>query len=75
MTHELACEYVHTISVGNLEQCRKAIQETKHRLKQLYDGRSIRGYQLLLIKNRNVVEDKLIEPIDPALTSLNSNTM
>lgn len=62
MTCELAHEYVHYMSVGNLEKCRKIIQDTKHQLKQLYNERNIGGYQLLLIKNKIDVAEKLIEP-------------
>jgi hypothetical protein len=61
MISQFAHEYVHPDSVGNLTMCRKTIQNSKEKLNQLYDDKKIRGYQLLLIKNKIDVEEKLIE--------------
>ena len=60
MITQFAHEYVHQNSVGNLAMCRKTIQDSKAKLKQIYDEKQIKGYQLLLIKNKIDVEEKLI---------------
>lgn len=62
MNNEFAYEYVHYKSVGNLTKCREIIQNTKQKLRQLYNEHNIRGYQLLLVQNQIDVEEKLIEP-------------
>ncbi|MTJ08138.1 MULTISPECIES: hypothetical protein [unclassified Anabaena] len=61
MNNELAHEYVHFNSIGNLVNCKGTIQKTKENIKPLYDTNKIMGYQLLLIENTIDVEEKLIE--------------
>ncbi|BAZ27655.1 hypothetical protein NIES4074_00820 [Cylindrospermum sp. NIES-4074] len=60
MTSELAHEYVHFKSIGDLVNCRGTIQNTKEKIKPLYDANEIMGYQLLLIENPIDVEEKWI---------------
>jgi hypothetical protein len=60
MTSELAHEYVHFNSIGDLVNCRETIQKTKENIKPLYDTNEIIGYQILLIANSIDIEEKWI---------------
>ena len=61
MISELAHEYVHFNSIGDLRNCRVTIQKTKENIKPLYDVNQIMGYQILLIENGIDVEEKLLQ--------------
>ena len=61
MISQFAHEYVHYDSVGNLTMCQEVIQNSKAKLKQLYNAKNISGYELLLLKNIAESEEQLIE--------------
>lgn len=60
MITQLAHEYVHRDSVGNITLCRKTIQNSQEKLQPLYKAQQILGYQLLLITTEIDAEEKLI---------------
>ena len=61
MSTQFAREYIHSNSVGNLENCREIIQKTKEFLTTFYKDKNIMGYELLLIKSSIDVEYHLLE--------------
>ncbi|MBD2768100.1 hypothetical protein IC235_09380 [Hymenobacter sp. BT664] len=61
MLTQVAREYIHSNSVGNLKLCKEAIQETEELLEPLYEEKNILGYQLLLIESSLDAEYHLLE--------------
>lgn len=60
MTNALAHEYVHSTSIGNIDNCRITIQKTKAMIKPFYDTNQLMGYHLLLIENEADITEKWI---------------
>ncbi len=60
MNNQLAHEYVHNNSMGNLVNCQEIMRKTKEKIKPLYDAQNIMGYELILVGNSIDIQEQLI---------------